>query len=88
MDAIGARICDELINQGKTYKEISEELKENFPNKRGFSVRSVKRYCAAHNLSTRVQTEFIKNEVVKAIEEVIHFHLPSRNYRCIISKHF
>ena len=70
MDTIGVSICEELIREGKTYEEISNILKDRFPGKRGLSTRSVKRFCSANNLSTRIQMEFIKNEVNKAIEEV------------------
>ena len=34
-----------LLFERKTYEQISEELKGMYPGTRGFSVRSIKRFC-------------------------------------------
>ena len=39
-----------------THAQISEELKTMFPEKRGFSVRSVTRFCAYHNIHKTSRT--------------------------------
>ena len=70
MESLQVGDVEELIKAGSSYEEISNTLKTRFPGKRGFSVRSIKRFCSANGLSTRVQTEFIVNEVTKAINEV------------------
>jgi hypothetical protein len=38
------------IKGGGTHKKIVQELRAIFPGVRGISVRSLKRFCAAHNL--------------------------------------
>jgi hypothetical protein len=38
------------INDGKTHKDIAEELRHLFPGARGVSSRSVRRFCLKHNL--------------------------------------
>ena len=39
-----------MVLKGMTHKQISEELQRRFPSARGFSKRSVRRYCAEHNI--------------------------------------
>ena len=44
-------IVRELVENGhRTFEEISEILQEEFPNKRGLSVKSLKRYCHMHEI--------------------------------------
>ncbi len=38
-----------MIMTGKTYREISAELKQQCPQMKGFSARSVKRYVSQNN---------------------------------------
>lgn len=38
------------VNAGGSHKEIVAELKNIYPGLRGISVRSLKRFCAVHNL--------------------------------------
>ena len=40
----------ERIRNGTTHRAIVQELRVAFPGMRGISVRSLKRFCAAHNL--------------------------------------
>ena len=39
-----------LVENGSTHKSIAEELRDRFPNVRGISARSVRRFCAANSL--------------------------------------
>ena len=39
-----------MVLKGMTHKQISEELWRHFPSARGFSERSVQRYCAERNI--------------------------------------
>lgn len=38
------------IQDGNTHKSIAEELRRLFPGVRGISARSVRRFCARHDL--------------------------------------
>ena len=38
------------IQNGSTHKTITEDLRSLFPGVHGISVRSLKRYCAAHDV--------------------------------------
>ena len=48
-------IREEVVVAKKTYAEISQDLQESFPNERGFSVRSIRRFCECHNIHLRSQ---------------------------------
>lgn len=43
-------LVQKRIRTGATHKVIIQELRMLFPGVRGISVRSLKRFCAAHNL--------------------------------------
>ena len=44
-------VVRELVeNSHRTFEEISEVLQAEFPNKRGLSVKSLKRYCHMHEI--------------------------------------
>ena len=62
---------NELISEGKTYEEMSNILQRRFPGQRGFSVRTIKRFCSVNQLSTVKSAEFIENEVKEAVDEVM-----------------
>ena len=47
-----------LIDQGKTYQEISDILKATHSSvHRGLSARSVRRFCASRGISKRTDAE-------------------------------
>lgn len=54
---------------GHSYGEISEKLQQMFPNRRGFSERTVRRYCKGHDLEKMDEVE-IDEAVGKAVEEL------------------
>ena len=43
-------IIRRLIDDGKTHKDVAEELRRIFPNAGGVSARSVRRFCQKRNL--------------------------------------
>jgi hypothetical protein len=51
MDSVSKPYIEQLIyRERKTYHEISELLQRQYPNERGFSERSVRRYCKENGL--------------------------------------
>ena len=46
-------IKDLVITQRKTHSEVSFLLKERFPDKKGFSSRSVRRFCFENGINLR-----------------------------------
>ena len=63
-------IKDLICVQKKTYAEISSYLQERYPGEKGFSRRSVQRYCSARSISARVRQEDINSMVADAVQEV------------------
>ena len=66
-----------VLAERRTHSYISEQLKRMFPSRKGFSVRSVQRFCSLHNIhSTSRLSEADVDKVVK--EEgnlgLVHFH--------------
>lgn len=54
---------------GLTYREISEKLQQLFPHRRGFTERSVRRYCKEKGIRKMDEQE-IDGVVGAAVEEV------------------
>ena len=54
---------------GLTYAQISHKLHEMFPSQRGFTERSVRRYCKVHGIKKMDEQE-IDDIVSKAVVEV------------------
>lgn len=54
---------------GRTYAEISEQLKQMFPSQKGLSERSVRRFCKLHRL-TKMDEEEVDEVVEQAVDEV------------------
>ena len=52
-----------------THKQISEELRSRFPSARGVSERTVRRYCAEHNIH-KLKGPDLDVAVRQATEEV------------------
>ena len=59
----------EMILQGKSHKDISNEYKRLFPAKKGFSERSVRRYCQKHGLH-KPKGQDLDSIVEKSVTEV------------------
>lgn len=67
---------EELIlkrrEEGSTYAEISEELCTKYPGQRGFSIRSVRRFCEEHGIrrSSRLSHNELRKVVATAVSQV------------------
>ena len=70
MENISTHLLTSWIKQVHTYEWISNELKVLFPEKqRGFSVRSVRRFCSNEGITKMDENEL--DEVVKiSVDEV------------------
>lgn len=77
MEKFEKEFIESLFEEGKTYEEVSCFLKNTYPDQRGLSVRSLKRYCAKHNISRRIPQSHVDNIVAEAVEEVnkLIFHM-------------
>ncbi|XP_057290186.1 uncharacterized protein LOC130612862 [Hydractinia symbiolongicarpus] len=59
-----------FFSQKKTYEEISNILQSRYPGERGYSVKSIKRYCKENGLSPRVSQAHLEQIVATAVQEV------------------
>ena len=55
-----------------THKEISKYLKEKYPGVRGFSVRSIERFCAAYDIhkTAKISDITLDRVVATAVKKV------------------
>jgi hypothetical protein len=51
-DHVSVEAVRELV-QNHTLDEVSDILQTEFPNQRGFSIKSIKRFCQAHGIAKR-----------------------------------
>ena len=56
----------------KTIQEVSLVLQDMYPNKCGFSIRSLRPYCAKHRISKRILLNMLEN-LVAEVSEVLNF---------------
>jgi hypothetical protein len=67
---VTATVVKDLLLAGKTYKEISDELKQLYPGlARGLSVRSVRRFVKEKQLR-QVANSMLKDALEEAVGEV------------------
>ena len=61
-----------VIERRKTHKQISDKLKHLYPGVRGLSARSVRRYCAIHDIhsSSRLSSYDLDRVVSSSIGKV------------------
>lgn len=72
MDNISVDEIQRLLDQGKSYQDISEILQNSNAGIRGFSITSVKRFCRKHGLSSRLSKQSLDIFVNNAVDEVIN----------------
>ena len=53
MDRVGKEQVIEMFKRGFTYQQVTDELKQRYPGKRGFSVPSIKGFCSKNGISSR-----------------------------------
>lgn len=59
-------IAQLVLKEGKSYAQISNILQNIYPTQRGFSERSVRRFCSDHNISRRSGiTDIILDDIIK-----------------------
>ena len=61
-----------VLAERRTHSYISEQLKRMFPSRKGFSVRSVQRFCSLHNIhsTSRLSEADVDKFVKEAVEKV------------------
>ena len=65
------------LKNGSTHKAITEDLRTLYPGVRGISVRSLKRFCAAHQLhSTSRLTD-------QALDVLVSFAVQTVSDECL-----
>ena len=71
MDGVEKDFVEALLKRNSTMQEISDLLEKRNSNVRGFSLRSVQRFCQDHDLSPREITNTeLQNIVRQAVEKV------------------
>ena len=58
-----------MILQGMTHREISDLYKNRYPDRRGYSERSVRRFCKLHDLH-KPTGAYLDNIVKASVQEV------------------
>ena len=76
MEGVSQDVVQSLLVMGKTYQEISIELKQVYPDiVRGLSARSVRRYVKERNLKLAVDRNLVE-AVEESVQEVRRTYLP------------
>ena len=71
IDGVKKDFIEALLKRNYTMQEIIYLLRKRYPNVRGFSLRSVQRFCQDHDLSPREITNTeLQNIVRQAVEKV------------------
>jgi len=70
METIEKTFINSLLQENHTFKEISEILKQRYPGVRGFSLRSVQRYCHDNGLTRRISQNAVNEIVSDAVKKV------------------
>ena len=70
MDNVGVEFVKDLVvNQRKTHSEVSLLLKEAYPDWRGLTLRSVRRFCLKNVI--HVQNRLSNDELKQCTKEVV-----------------
>ena len=81
MENISTNLLTSWIKQGHTYEWISNELKVLFPEKqRGFSARSVRRFCSNEGITKMDENEL--DEVLKISADEVNWGKKSILHNC------
>ena len=84
-NVVTARYVKELVEeQGKTYKEVADILRQQHPGVNGLSERSVRRFFATNGIrryDSRVTGVDVHNAATSAIAEVIVASLYNIRFR-------
>ena len=71
-DYIRRRVVEEYA----THRQISEELRGLYPGRRGFSIRSIERFCNDKDIhkTSRLSEAAVEEAVVEAVAKVCNPH--------------
>ena len=71
MDYMDFNLIHHLVSVEKyTYARVSDYLKTEYPNSRGFSERTIRRYCKENEISSRTDTNEVNRMVADAVSQV------------------
>ena len=72
LDALEDFVRDRIETDHWTHRQLSDYLQNAYPGERGFSVRSVQRFCGEKNIhkTARINTDDLHQAVADAIEKV------------------
>ena len=71
-DILSVEAVRELV-QNHTLKEVSNILQTEFPNQRGLSVKSIKRFCQAHEIAKRnIVTDDELDQIVESSVRLVN----------------
>ena len=69
-----------IVLEKRSFSSISDQLKQHYPNVRGLSARSIKRFCSS--IGVRVRSQLTDDQVdrivtcaVRKVSDVIEFSL-------------
>lgn len=72
LSALEEYVRDQVERHGWTHQKLSDHLKEIYPGVKGFSVRSIERFCQEKNIhkTSRLKPRQVDTLVAGAISEV------------------
>ena len=83
MDHEDVNLIRQLVSVQKyTYAQASDYLKTKYPDYRGFSECTVRRYCKENQTSSRTDTNEVNRMVADAVSQV-ELHLSVMNFLCL-----
>ena len=83
MDHVDVNLIRQLVSVKKyTYAQASDYLKTKYPNSRGFSERTVRRYCKENEISSRTDTNEVNRTVADAVSQS-KLRLSVINFLCL-----
>lgn len=67
-----AQVQHDILEAGKTHAQIATELQARYPGERGFSARSVRRFCANYGItaSSGLSDDHLDKVVASGIAKV------------------
>lgn len=66
-------IREKIVNDKWTHHQLSSYLQQIFPGRKGYSIRSIQRFCSDHNIhkTSRLNSSELDSVVLGAICKVI-----------------
>ena len=70
-------IIQKLVHENLTYEQLSMVLQQMYPGNRGFSVRSLQRFCASENIhkTSRLNHSELHLAVQESVLQVLYMHI-------------